>query len=208
MLASASSSAASPPPAPSPAASVALLSAACDAYEATGAKEAEAVLLAFRAQPRPFEATRYALQHATSARALHLSLSTHVAALVRQWQAATTDRPREAEALLSFVSERAATQPAVVRSQAVHAVAVLLKRCWLDGGASAQWAAERLQRLLDGLSAAATLPATRLAAECVQATVSELSLSSRSSPLLSASAASVVSAHSSFERPCAIVNTE
>ena len=186
----------------SPAALIAQLTRACDAYEATGARDAETYLLAFQSLPQPFDFTRYALQHASSARLLHLSLSAHVAAVVRHWRLlGATDRRRETDVLLWFVTERAASQQPFVLSQSVHAAAVLLKRHWLDGGGEAEWAHARLQHTLDRLTAAAaSLPPVRVAVELVHDMVSEMALSARSSLPLGVTAASVVAAHSSFER--------
>ena len=91
---------------------------------ASGAKEAEALLIAFQALPRPFDVTRYALQHASSARLLHLSLSTHTTALLRQWRLLSeSDRQAGAEAILSFASDRAC------RAAAIRVVPVCT-RCW------------------------------------------------------------------------------
>ena len=180
------------------------LTAACDAYDATGAKEAEAFLVAFRALPQPFPYTRHALHHASSARVLHLSLSTHTAALMRCWPVlAASERQREAEALLWFVSERAAGQQHFVSSQAAHAAALLFARYWLEGGRSAEWANERLQLLLDRLSAAravAALSSVRLCVDIVQSLVGEMSLSCHTYLSLGVSAVSVVVRHESFER--------
>ena len=187
----------------SPAAALQQLTAACDSYEATGAKDAEACLIAFRSRPSPFELTRHALQHSSSARVLHLSLATHTAALTRLWQwMAPTDRQREADALLWFASERAASQQSFVLSQSAHVAAVLLRRCWLDGGSSADRANERCLHTVDRLLAARTLSSVRVAVEIVQSLVGEMSLSCRSYVSLGVSAVSVVAAHTSFERLC------
>ena len=185
----------------SPPAAIQSLTAACDAYEATGAREAEAALQEFQALSHPFELTRYALQHSSSARLLHLCLSCHCTALIRQWpQLTSADRLREAEALLWFVSERATDQPPFVMSQSVHAAATLLKRCWLDGDDGAAWANQRSLQLTDRLLSAAQPRHARVGLQVVRSLVSEMFLSSRSHLSLGVSAISVVSAHSSFER--------
>ena len=203
-MAASASSAASPLSALSPAALLDQLTAACDVFDATGAKEAEAFLLAFRSMQQPFDFTRYAVQHATSARLLHLVVSTHLTALMRQWrQLSVSDRQRESEALLWFVSERASQQPAFVSSQSAHAAGLLLSRYWSEGQDSAEWADKRLQQLvarLTALPAATALSSVRLSIDIAQCLVSELSLSSPTLLSFGVSAASLVSAHTAFER--------
>ena len=178
------------------------LTAACDAFDVTGSKEAEQYLLAFQSLPRPFELTRHALHTASSARLLHLALTVHVSAALRLWRLLSgTERQRETEALLWFVDERASSQQAYVLSQSAHAAATLLRRHWLDGAGGAEWANYRLQQLVARRFNPATAQSnSRVTVDVVHSLVTDMSLPSRSWLYMGVTAASVVAAHSSFER--------